>query len=120
MIQAPWEHNWNDLTEFFNYPKDIKRAIYATIESLNLPLSKVTRNMSSFPNDNSIYKGDVSGRKTPITPTVAIPLMEKSTSALPQTAQRWSKSRSETSGQSNRMLAAMQRLNVARRGKART
>ena len=39
---------------------------------------------------------------------------------LALTAQRWSKSRSETSGQSNRMLAAMQRLNVARRGKART
>ena len=31
------------------------------------------------------------------------------------TAKRWSKSRSETSGQSNRMLAGMQRLGVARR-----
>ena len=58
MIQASWERNWNDLTEFFNYPKDIRRAIYTTnaIESLNFSLRKVTRNKSSFPDDNSIYK----------------------------------------------------------------
>ena len=31
------------------------------------------------------------------------------------TAKRWAKSRSETSGQSNRMLAGMQRLGGARR-----
>lgn len=49
---------WNDLTEFFNYPKDIRRAIYTTnaIESLNFSLRKVTRNKSSFPDDDSIYK----------------------------------------------------------------
>ena len=58
MIQASWERNWNNLTEFFNYPKDIRRAIYTTnaIESLNFSLRKVTRNKSSFPDDNSIYK----------------------------------------------------------------
>ena len=28
MIQASWERNWNNLTEFFNYPEDIRRAIY--------------------------------------------------------------------------------------------
>ena len=58
MIQASWERNWNDLIEFFNYPKDIRRAIYTTnaIESLNFSLRKVTRNKSSFPDDGSIYK----------------------------------------------------------------
>ena len=58
MIQASWERNWNDLTEFFNYHKDIRRAIYTTnaIESLNFSLRKVTRNKSSFPDDDSIYK----------------------------------------------------------------
>lgn len=58
MIQASWERNWNDLTEFFNYPKDIRRAIYTTnaIESLNFSLRKVTRNKLSFPDDDSIYK----------------------------------------------------------------
>ena len=58
MIQASWERNWNDLIEFFNYPKDIRRTIYTTnaIESLNFSLRKVTRNKSSFPDDDSIYK----------------------------------------------------------------
>ena len=58
MIQASWERNWNNLTEFFNYPKDIRRAIYTTnaIESLNFSLRKVTRNKSRFPDDDSIYK----------------------------------------------------------------
>ena len=58
MIQASWERNWNDLIEFFNYPKDIRRAIYTTntIESLNFSLRKVTRNKSCFPDDDSIYK----------------------------------------------------------------
>ena len=58
MIQASWERNWNNLTEFFNYPKDIRKAIYTTnaIESLNFSLRKVTKNKSSFPDDDSIYK----------------------------------------------------------------
>ena len=58
MIQASWERNRNDLTEFFNYPKDIRRAIYTTnaIESLNFSLRKITRNKSSFQDDDSIYK----------------------------------------------------------------
>lgn len=58
MIQASWERNWNDLTEFFNYPKDIRKTIYTTnaIESLNFSLRKVTKNKSSFPDDDSIYK----------------------------------------------------------------
>lgn len=58
IIQASWERNWNNLTEFFNYPKDIRKAIYTTntIESLNFSLRKVTKNKSSFPDDDSIYK----------------------------------------------------------------
>ncbi|MBD5410709.1 MAG: hypothetical protein HDR53_06485 [Treponema sp.] len=58
MILTSWERNWNDFTEFFNYSKDIFRTIYTTnaIESLNFILRKVSRNKSSFPDDNSIYK----------------------------------------------------------------
>lgn len=58
MISASWERNWKDLTEFFNYPEEIRKAIYTTnaIESLNFSLRKVTRNKSSFPDDDSIYK----------------------------------------------------------------
>ena len=33
MIQASWERNWNNLTEFFNYPEDIKRGNCSSISS---------------------------------------------------------------------------------------
>ncbi|WP_211437318.1 transposase, partial [Campylobacter sp. RM16191] len=58
MIKAAWQRNWNELSEFFNYPKEIRKAIYTTnaIESLNFSLRKITRNKSSFPDDDSIYK----------------------------------------------------------------
>lgn len=58
MIYKSWSGNWNDLIEFFNYPSEIRRAIYTTnaIESLNFSLRKITRNKSSFPDDDSIYK----------------------------------------------------------------
>lgn len=58
MISASWERSWSDLTEFFNYPEEIRKAIYTTnaIESLNFSLRKITRNKSSFPDDDSIYK----------------------------------------------------------------
>ena len=58
MTHAFWERNWNDLTEFFNYSKDIRRAIYTTnaIKSLTFSLRKVTRNKSSFLDNDSICK----------------------------------------------------------------
>ena len=58
MIQRSWMNHWDDLNEFFNYPEEIRRAIYTTnaIESLNYTLRKVTRNRSAFPDDESIFK----------------------------------------------------------------
>ena len=37
MIFRSWERHWDDLSEFFKYPPEIRRAIYTTnaIESLN-------------------------------------------------------------------------------------
>ena len=58
MIQKSWEDHWDDLAEFYNYPPEIRRAIYTTnaIESLNYQLRKVTKNRLSFPNDDAIFK----------------------------------------------------------------
>ena len=58
MIRRSWESHWNDLSEFFQYPAEIRRVIYTTnaIESLNFSLRKVTKNRSAFPDDDSIYK----------------------------------------------------------------
>ena len=58
MIQRSWETHWDDLSEFFKYPEEIRRVIYTTnaIESLNASLRKVTKNRAAFPDDESIIK----------------------------------------------------------------
>ena len=44
MIYQSWDRRWDDLSEFFKYPPEIRRAIYTTnaIESLNYQLRKVS------------------------------------------------------------------------------
>ena len=50
MIYKSWVARWEELSEFFKYPPEIRRAIYTTnaVESLNYQLRKVTKNRSSF------------------------------------------------------------------------
>lgn len=57
-ISKSWRTNWNNLNEFFNYPANIRKAIYTTnaIESLNSSLRKVIQKRSAFPTDESIFK----------------------------------------------------------------
>ena len=57
-VSKSWRNNWERLTPFFDYPADIRRAIYTTnaIESLNMSLRKVTKNRGSFPNDEAVFK----------------------------------------------------------------
>jgi transposase-like protein len=56
MIYQSWEKHWDDLSKFFKYPPEIRRAIYTTnaVESLNYQLRKVTKNRSSFSTDDAI------------------------------------------------------------------
>ena len=58
MIYKSWDHHWDDLSEFFKYPPEIRRAIYTTnaVESLNFQLRQVTKNRSSFSTDDAILK----------------------------------------------------------------
>jgi transposase-like protein len=58
MIYRSWENHWADLSEFFKYPPEIRRAIYTTnaVESLNYSLRQVTKNRSSFSTDDAILK----------------------------------------------------------------
>lgn len=53
-----WEDNWDTLSTFFQYPKDIRKIIYTTniIESLNRQYRKVTKNKAVFPSDDSLMK----------------------------------------------------------------
>jgi transposase-like protein len=58
MIYKSWDHHWENLSEFFKYPLEIRKAIYTTnaVESLNYQLRKVTKNRSTFCTDDAILK----------------------------------------------------------------
>lgn len=57
-ISKSWQNNWAHLIPLFNYPQDIRKAIYTTnaIESLNSVIRKNTKNRKIFPNDQSALK----------------------------------------------------------------
>ena len=53
-----WRSNWEGLTVFFNYPKDIRKAIYTTnaIESLNSVIRTAVNKRKVFPSDQAAFK----------------------------------------------------------------
>ena len=53
-----WEANWDKLTAFLAYPKEIRKLIYTTniIESFNASLRKYTKNKKLFPTDQAAMK----------------------------------------------------------------
>ncbi|KYH24270.1 transposase, mutator family [Clostridium tepidiprofundi DSM 19306] len=53
-----WEDNWDNLSTFFEFQKNIRKIIYTTnvIESLNSQFRKVTKTKLIFPNDESLLK----------------------------------------------------------------
>ena len=53
-----WRTNWPNLSTFFKYPEEIRRVIYTTntIENLNRQMRKITKNKSSFPTDDALFK----------------------------------------------------------------
>ena len=50
--------NWARITPFFNYPLDIRKAIYTTnsVESLNRSLRKIIKTRGGFPNEEAALK----------------------------------------------------------------
>ena len=58
IIGEQWERNWDKISVLFDYPEDIRKAIYTTnaIESLNHSLRKVLKNRKSFPSEESLMK----------------------------------------------------------------
>lgn len=57
-IAKTWERHWPNLITLFDYPPDIRKAIYTTnaIESLNSVIRKSTRQRKIFPHDESAKK----------------------------------------------------------------
>jgi len=57
-ISQMWRRHWANLITLFEYPDDIRKAIYTTnaIESLNSVVRKAVKNRKVFPTDNSAMK----------------------------------------------------------------
>lgn len=57
-ISKSWRACWHNLNTLFNYPQDIRKAIYTTnaIESLNSVIRKVIKKRKLFPTDDSARK----------------------------------------------------------------
>jgi putative transposase len=57
-ILRSWDANWSELTEFFNYPEEIRRLIYTTnaVEAYHRMVRKFTKSKAIFPTDDSIRK----------------------------------------------------------------
>jgi transposase-like protein len=53
-----WQNNWENLTQYFNYPLEIRKIIYTTntIENLNRGIRKYTKTKVQFIDDNSVQK----------------------------------------------------------------
>ena len=53
-----WEQNWESLSTFFDYPKEIRRIIYTTntVEGYNRQLRKVIKTKASFPSAEAARK----------------------------------------------------------------
>ncbi len=53
-----WENHWHNLRTIFDYPAEIRQAIYTTnaIESLNSVIRKATKKRKIFPTDESALK----------------------------------------------------------------
>jgi len=57
-ISRSWNNHWPNLITFFDYPKDIRKAIYTTnaIESLNSVIRKSVKTRKLFPSDEAAMK----------------------------------------------------------------
>ena len=58
MMVKSWFNNWERLSNYFKYSKEIRKIIYTTniIESFHSQLRKVTKSKRVFPSDMSLFK----------------------------------------------------------------
>lgn len=58
IVIKSWRDNWQRLTEFFQYTKEIRCLIYTTntVEGYHRQIRKVTKNKGVFPSDTALEK----------------------------------------------------------------
>lgn len=57
-VAQVWRRHWQRIIPLFNYPVEIRKAIYTTniIESLNYSLKKVVKTRGAFPDEDALFK----------------------------------------------------------------
>ena len=58
IVIKSWRDNWERLSEFFQYTREIRRLIYTTntVEGYHRQIRKVTKNKGVFPSDTALEK----------------------------------------------------------------
>lgn len=58
VILTSWKNNWPELSNYFKYPKEIRRIIYTTniIEGYHRQIRKVTKTKGAFASENALLK----------------------------------------------------------------
>ena len=58
LVAKCWEDNRANIATFFDYPADIRKAIYTTnaVESLNSVIRRVIKKRNVFPTNDSVFK----------------------------------------------------------------
>lgn len=58
IVIRSWRNNWERLSQYFKYGKEIRRIIYTTntVEGFNRQIRKVTKSKSVFPNETAVMK----------------------------------------------------------------
>lgn len=58
MVIKSWQSNWNNLSTYFKYSKEIRKLIYTTnpIEGFHRQVRKYTKTKGSFTSENALFK----------------------------------------------------------------
>lgn len=58
VVISSWRNKWEQLSTYFKYPEDVRKAIYTTnaVEAVHRQFRKLTKTKGGFPNENSLLK----------------------------------------------------------------
>lgn len=57
-VMKSWSNNWENLSQYFKYPEELRRIIYTTniVEGFHRQIRKYTKNKGAFTSENALLK----------------------------------------------------------------
>ena len=57
-VMKSWNDNWENLSQYFKYPEELRRIIYTTniVEGFHRQIRKYTKNKGAFTSENALLK----------------------------------------------------------------